>query len=163
VVASGAANIQTYNVYLNGRFQFSNQGNNLDASVGVSPVTDDPITLTLVAQDTSGKTFTKSTSFMEYWASYVCGRVSCNPGIWVNSPTDYQDVGTSFVVNAQVEYNTYSITAMKVYLDNTLVASSTGPTIYATVHASAGTHLLTIQAWDTTGALYKNQENVNVQ
>jgi hypothetical protein len=51
---------------------------------------------------------------------------------------------------------------MKVYLDNTVVGTSTGPTIVATVTASAGTHLLTVQGWDTKGALYKTQQVVNV-
>jgi hypothetical protein len=51
---------------------------------------------------------------------------------------------------------------MKAYLDNTVVASSTGATIVANVTASPGTHLLTVQAWDTAGFLYKTQMNVNV-
>ncbi len=62
-----------------------------------------------------------------------------------------------------MQYNTYTITAMKVYLDNTVVVTSTGPTIRGDVTAKPGTHLLTFEAWDTTGALYKYQETVNVQ
>ena len=66
-------------------------------------------------------------------------------------------------LNAQVQYNTATVTAMRAYLDNTVVARSSGPSIYANISASRGTHLLTIQAWDTTGALYKIQQTVNVQ
>jgi hypothetical protein len=162
-ITSGAANIASYDIYFNGKFQFSYQGRNLSAISGVVPVTDKPITFTAVAKDTSGKTYTKSTSFMEYWASFVCGRSSCNPGIFGISPVAWQDVGTTFTASAEVQYNTHTITAMKVYLDNSLVVSSTGPTIRGTITASPGTHLLTYQAWDTTGALYKYQESVNVQ
>jgi hypothetical protein len=54
------------------------------------------------------------------------------------------------------------ITSMKVYLDNTVVATSTGATIVAIVTAAAGRHLLTVQAWDATGTLYKTQQTVNV-
>jgi hypothetical protein len=58
--------------------------------------------------------------------------------------------------------NTEPITTTKVYLDNTVVGTSSGATIVATVTASAGTHLLTVQSWDTTGTLYKTQHTVNV-
>lgn len=51
---------------------------------------------------------------------------------------------------------------MKLYLGNTLVASSTGPTIRATLSATHGTYVLPVQAWDNTGALYKTQPTVNV-
>jgi hypothetical protein len=42
------------------------------------------------------------------------------------------------------------------------VQVSSGATIVAEVTASSGTHLLTVQAWDTTGMLYKTQQTVNV-
>jgi hypothetical protein len=55
------------------------------------------------------------------------------------------------------------ITAMKAYLDNTVVATSSGPTILSNITATPGTHDVTVQAWDSAGNLYKNQVTVNVQ
>jgi len=43
-----------------------------------------------------------------------------------------------------------------------VVATSSGPTIRASITAAAGTHLLSVQAWDTTGSLYKTDQTVNV-
>ena len=85
------------------------------------------------------------------------------PGIFDIVPAENAVVSTTFTASADVQYNTATITAMKVYLDNTVVLTSTGPSIRGSVTASPGTHLLTFQAWDTTGALYKYQETVNVQ
>ena len=71
-------------------------------------------------------------------------------------------MGTTFTASADVQYNTYSITAMKIYLDNAVVLSSSGPSIRGDITGSPGTHLLTFEAWDTSGALYKDQETVNL-
>ena len=71
-------------------------------------------------------------------------------------------MNSPFPVQAQAVQNPKPITEMKVYLDNTVVATSTGATVVAKVTASAGTHLLTVEAWDTTGTLYKTQQTVNV-
>ncbi len=82
ITTSGAANIVSYNIYINGKYEFNYQGRNVEASTGVVPVTDKPITLTIVATDSNKKTYTKTNTFKEYWASFVCGRSSCNPGIF---------------------------------------------------------------------------------
>jgi hypothetical protein len=163
IVTTGAANIVSYDVYFNGKYQFNYQGQNLDSISGLVPVTDKPIALTVVAYDKSNNKYTKSSNFYEYWASDNCGRSGCNPGIFDIVPNPYTDLDSGFTVSADVQYNTHTITAMKVYLDNTLVVSSSGPSIRGTVTANPGTHLLTYQAWDTTGALYTYQESVNVQ
>lgn len=163
IVATGASNIVGYNVYLNGQFAFNSSGPNIEAITGTGAATDKPVKVTIVAQDSNKKSYTQSVSVYQYWASYVCGRSGCNPGIFGITPSDNQVVGTTFTASADVQYNTYPITAMKVYLDNTLVLTSSGPTIRGDITGSPGTHLLTFQAWDTSGALYKYQETVNLQ
>jgi hypothetical protein len=52
---------------------------------------------------------------------------------------------------------------MKAYLNGTVVAVSSGPTLDQQVNANKGTQILTIQAWDSAGKLYRLVENVNVQ
>jgi hypothetical protein len=163
VVASGSANIVGYDIYENGKFFTHSDGRNVALGTGFWPVTDKPITLTFNAKDTSGHTHTQSTNFYQYYASYVCGKVSCNPGIFVSSPYDHQDVQSGFTLNAQVQYNIVTISAMKAYLDGKVVATSTGPSIYSNIQGPRGTHLLTVQAWDVTGALYKIDMTVNIE
>jgi hypothetical protein len=52
---------------------------------------------------------------------------------------------------------------MRIYLDNTSVTTTYGPSVSYPVPAAPGSHLVTIQAWDSAGALYRSQFNVNVQ
>jgi hypothetical protein len=163
ILTTGASNIVSYNVYLNGQFAFSSSGPNLEAISGTGEATSKPVKVTIVAQDSNKKSYTQNVNVYEYWASYVCGRSGCEPGIFGITPTENQVVSTTFNASAEVQYNTHTITAMKVYLDNTLVLTSSGPTIRGTVTGSPGTHLLTFQAWDTTGALYKYQETVEME
>ena len=76
-------------------------------------------------------------------------------------PNSY--VGNSFTITAQIRENPRPITTMKAYLDGVLVATSNGPTMTAPVeNAPSGTRILTLQAWDTTGTLYRVQYNINI-
>ena len=80
----------------------------------------------------------------------------------IQSPNDEQYVGGSFLVDASVQNNSSPITAMKAYVGNSLVASSSGPTLYQTVSASRGSHVLRVDAFDSKGRLYRSMVNVNV-
>jgi hypothetical protein len=62
-----------------------------------------------------------------------------------------------------VQNNPAAITTMRAYLGGTVVAQSFGPTLDQPVTAPKGTRILTIQAWDTAGKLYRSTMNVNVQ
>lgn len=162
IVLTGASNIVNYNIYLNGQFAFNSSGPNLDAIAGTGLATDKPVVVTMVAKDSNNKSYTQTVSVYQYWASDICGRDGCEPGIFDINPSDNQVLGTTFTASADVQYNTYSITAMKIYLDNAVVLSSSGPSIRGDITGSPGTHLLTFEAWDTSGALYKDQETVNL-
>ena len=118
-------------------------------------------TFNVKAYQGSRPLYSATSSFKEYHV-YQCGRSGCNPGVVIQQPTNDEDTNSPFTVAADVESNTHQITAMKVYLDNAVVATSTGPTIRSSVTAAAGTHLLSVQAWDSTGALYKTDETVNI-
>lgn len=163
-VTTGASNIVNYNLYFNGLFSGSSSGPNLYAIGGTgSAEGNKPVVVKIVATDSNNKTYSQSVTVHQYWASEVCGRNGCEPGIFDIVPSENQVVATTFTASADVQYNTASITAMKVYLDNTVVLTSSGPSNRGSVTGSPGTHLLTFQAWDTTGALYKYQETVELQ
>ena len=163
-VATGASNIVQYNLYYNGQSAGSSSGPNLYSIGGTgSAEGNKPVVVKIVAIDSNNKTYTKSVTVYQYWASEVCGRNGCEPGIFDIVPSENAVEATTFTASADVQYNTETITAMKVYLDNTVVLTSTGPSIRGSITGSPGTHLLTFQAWDTTGALYKFQETVNLQ
>jgi len=121
-------------------------------------------TLSVVAVDTNNISYKGSVSFKAYYEG-GCPPLgtTCNPGIYPSTPNDGDDVQSPFRVSASVQYNTASITAMRLYLDGALIAQSSGPVFDQPVSAPKGTHIMVIQAWDTAGKLYRMTENVNVQ
>jgi hypothetical protein len=121
-------------------------------------------TLTVVAWDTNNTVYKSSVGIKTYYEADCPPKGNtCNPGIYQTTPNDGDDVQSPFRVNASVQNNTASITAMKAYIDGAQVGASSGPTFDQTISAAKGTHILVIQAWDTAGKLYRLTENVNVQ
>jgi hypothetical protein len=121
-------------------------------------------TLNVVAVDTNNVIYKSSSTFTAYYEGDCPPKGdTCNPGIYSNTPNDGEDVQSPFRVSASVQFNTRSITAMKVYVDGAPAGGSSGPTLDQPVSAAKGTHIVVIQAWDTAGKLYRYTENVNVQ
>jgi Big-like domain-containing protein len=132
--------------------------------VGTSAATTaGPHTIRAVAKDSTGHTFSVSHLVHAYY-EFTCDPRgdTCTPGIVIQSPDDEQYVNGTFLVDAAVLNNTSPITSMKAYVGNTLVASSSGPTLYQHVSAANGTHVLRVDAVDTKGRLYRSMLNVNV-
>jgi hypothetical protein len=121
-------------------------------------------TLNVVATDTNNATYKSSVAFKAFFEADCPPKgTTCNPGIYPSTPNDGEDVASPFRVSASVQNNTASITAFKVYIDGAVVAQSSGPVFDQNVPAAKGTHIMTLQAWDTQGRLYRTTENVNVQ
>ncbi len=72
----------------------------------------------------------------------------------VAAPLNGSTVSTSMQVSATTS-GTKSITAMQVYVDYVLKASSKGSSINTAIAVSAGAHNVTVQAWDSTGGCTK--------
>jgi hypothetical protein len=120
-------------------------------------------TLTVVAWDTNNTVYKSSVGIKTYYEGDCPPKgTTCNPGIYPTTPNDGEDVQSPFRVSASVQYNTASITAMKVYLDGAVAGTSSGATFDQPISAAKGTHIMVIQAWDTAGKLYRLTENVNV-
>src|SRR6185437_14146429 len=121
-------------------------------------------TLTVIAWDTTGKSYKSSVQFKAFFDGGCPPKGDvCTPGVFPNTPQDGDDVQSPLRISASVENNTSAITTMRAYLNGAVVATSFGPTIDQNVSASKGTHILVIQAWDTAGKLYRSTANVNVQ
>jgi hypothetical protein len=121
-------------------------------------------TLNVVAVDANNVTYKASAPFTAYYEADCPPKGdTCNPGVYGNTPNDGDDVQSPFRVSATVQNNARSITAMKVYVDGLQAGASSGPGFDQPVSATKGTHIVTIQAWDTAGKLYRLTENVNVQ
>ena len=129
------------------------------------PVSAGTHMMTATAWDIHGQTYKNSVTFNAFFDGGCPpkGNAPCTPVLTAESPEDGEDVSSTFLVSAHVDFNTVSISAMKVYLDGHVVAQSFGPTFHQNLTAAKGTHILTLQAWDIDGKLYRVTENVNVQ
>ena len=161
LAAYASSDVTSMNVWQNGKFLYTSGGNLAAADFGTSTASNTWQNFTVKAYKGSQTLYTATSSYKLY---YGCPRLvtGCATYIQIQQPTDYQDLNSPFTVQAQTVQNPAPMTSIKVYLDNTVVGTSTGATIVVTVTASAGTHLLTVQGWDTTGTLYKTQQVVNV-
>lgn len=183
ICAPGTGQVVSQNLALSLGFKGNAPIKHITAYVGSTPVFDFPVapgqtqvlgsgtattagthTLNVVAWDTNNVAYKSSVSFQAYYEGDCPPKGStCNPGIYPSTPNDGDDVTSPFRVSASVQFNTASITTMKVYVDGREVGSSSGPVFDQPVNAVKGTHILVVQAWDTAGKLYRLTENVNVQ
>lgn len=120
--------------------------------------------MTAIAWDIHGKTYKNSVTFKAFFDGGCPPKGNvCTPVLTTDTPQDGEDVKSPFQVSAHVDFNTVSISAIKAYLDGRVVAQSSGSTFNEMIAAAKGTHILTLQAWDIDGRLYRVTENVNVQ
>jgi hypothetical protein len=54
------------------------------------------------------------------------------------------------------------ITAIRIYLDYTSVYTVDAASLNTSLTVAAGSHSLIVQAWDNTGAVYKNSMDITV-
>lgn len=144
--------IKSISLYIDGKFLVSQGSNYIESGGGVSAGTHK---VTAKAVDYAGHTFTVSHNFNAYY-NFDCNPRTgeCYSGIVINKPQG-PDVPTSFTFQADVQNNPEPITAMKVYVDGALRASSSGPGITAQLtFAKDSTHVVWVKAWDTAGKLY---------
>lgn len=166
--ATGNSTISAMRLYVDGKAQVTQTGYNQLSTAATAPGQGNH-TVAFVAWDSTGHVFSATRTL---FSAYTYGQVNCppkgndpcSPGfdtVFTPMPDSY--VGNSFAIQNQILNNPNPITAIKAYVDNTLVATSDGPTMMSQVtNAPTGTHIITLQGWDTEGILYRTQYNVNI-
>jgi len=166
--AKGQSRITNIRVYLDNVAQFTFPNVN-ELSTTLDVKTQGNHRVTYVAWDSLGNAFSSSkiinsTFTYGFLDCPPKGTDPCKPGFNGSTiPQANAYVGNSFQIHVDIEQPPNPVTTMKAYVDNTLVATSNGPTMVSTVdNAPSGTHILTLQAWDTKGILYRVQYNINI-
>jgi hypothetical protein len=90
---------------------------------------------------------------------------SCTAGassVNICTPAAGSTVASPIAISAAANGGTVAISAMKAYLDNVLVASGTSGSLTASVNAAAGSHSLTVNAWNKNGTLFQKKSTFAV-
>src|SRR5579864_9555122 len=74
--------------------------------------------------------------------------------VTISSPASGSTVSSPVHVAASAK-SSYPITAIRIYLDNVSVFLAYAAQISTNISASPGSHLLVVQAWDSSGAVFK--------
>lgn len=83
-------------------------------------------------------------------------------GIHICAPTQGSTVSSPVAISAAANGGTANISAMKAYIDSKLVASSSSGTLSGSAAEAAGTHNLTVNAWNTAGKLFQSTATFTV-
>jgi hypothetical protein len=82
-------------------------------------------------------------------------------GVTVSSPHTGATLGSPVHVVASAA-STNPITAMRIYLDSVSVFANSTNRIDTTIDVAAGLHNMVVQAWDSTGAVFKSPLTITV-
>jgi phosphatidylinositol-3-phosphatase len=82
----------------------------------------------------------------------------------VNIANPFPNAAVASPVHIQASTsNDSTVSAMQVYVDNTLKYQVAGSTLSASLPMSVGKHLVVVQSWDSAGGIHKRGINVNVE
>lgn len=164
VTMKGASRITAWSMFVNGKLQQTGTASSVTPNFATS-VTSAPgkNVVTVTAKDVAGHKYTSTHHYTAFYADYECvGRGDiCFPGIEVEQPAS-ADTAQTFRFQATVRDNPVPIIAMNVYLDGNKVASSSGPMVLTTIHATHGSHVVTVVAYDAKGHFYEVNPTYNM-
>ena len=147
--ASSSAPITAMRIYVDDVSVFLTFSNQLDTLVPMSLGTHSVV---VQAWDSTGAWFKAPETIT----------VSSAPGnVNVSSPANNATVASPFQVIASASASN-PITALQIYLDGQLVFTNNAASLNTNVSASTGSHSLVVQAWDSSGAFYKQPLTITV-
>src|SRR6266550_5864290 len=92
----------------------------------------------------------------------TCTPGPTDPSVTVCTPTQNLIVPTPTHVQASTTDSKHTVTALQIYVDNALVQQVNASTIDTYINLAIGNHLVTVQAWDNSGATFKTNVNVSM-
>jgi hypothetical protein len=146
-IGGGQNKVSKMQLYVDGNSQFQSSGNTLNTSISLSAGSH---TLAVEAADSAGNLATNKFSV-----------VSASPSIKMISPDPTSPIISPVFVSA-VSVDPTPVKAVQVYVDHNLVYQVSGTGVQATLPLSVGNHLLVVQAWNASGATYKQGVNLKV-
>jgi hypothetical protein len=156
--ASSSRPITAMRIYVDDQSVYTINSNSLNTSV---PLPDGTHRVVVQAWDSSGAVFKFPESITVNSSAPPPPPPPSGSGVSVTAPANGSTVGAPLHVVASASAGN-PITAMKIYLDNIDMFTVFANQLDTTVSASPGAHFLVVQAWDLTGAVYKQPLNITV-
>ena len=95
-------------------------------------------------------------------AAAQCTLNTASPSVTICTPANGATVTSPVSVVAGTTDNAHPVTAMKVYLDNTAVYTVHTNQLSTTLTMGSGKHNVTVNAWDSSGAVFKSTSIITV-
>src|SRR6266568_1332540 len=157
-VASAYSGSTTYPItsmrlYVDSVSKYTFSAASLNTSVALSTGAHN---VTVIAWDKSGKSYSSRISI-------TVGATTSAGSVTVTSPASGATVGSpvQFVASAQAPSGR-TITAMRIYVDGVSAYLVNAASINTSLAIASGTHNVTVQAWDSAGAVYKSSRTITV-
>jgi hypothetical protein len=135
-------------IYVDSASVYSNSSNRIDTLVSMAAGSH---TVVVQAWDSTGAVF----------KSQVAITVTVPAGVTVSAPKDGATAGSPVHVVASAT-SPNQITAMRIYVDNASVYSNSSNKIDTQVTMATGNHNVVVQAWDSTGTVFKTPLSITV-
>jgi Carboxypeptidase regulatory-like domain/Calcineurin-like phosphoesterase/Bacterial Ig domain len=149
--------ITAMRIYIDNVSAYLTSAASLDVSLAVASGTHNVV---VQAWDSSGAVFKASPITLTVLPSQCS---ASGVGVTVCSPTPGATVTSPVRVTAAAKSAAGPITAMRIYVDNVSVYTINAAAIDTSVAISSGTRSMVVQAWDSTGAVFKTPLTIQVQ
>ncbi|HYH00805.1 MAG TPA: Ig-like domain-containing protein [Terriglobales bacterium] len=149
--ATSSYPISAMRIYVDGVSAYTVNSNKLDTYVSMSPGWHSVV---IQAWDSKGTVQKQSLNVNVSGTAVTKGVTVISPsnGATVTSPA-------RFIASAR---STSPIVAMRIYVDSNSVYSTNSASLDTNISLSAGAHNVVVQAWDSTGAVFKSPLTLNV-
>jgi acid phosphatase len=152
---SGLGSITAMRIYLDNVSVYLSHSASLDASL---PVAAGSHKLVVQAWDSAGAVYKTTVSVTVGLAASAC--TASTVGVTVCSPGGGSTMSSPLLITAAAKSALGTITAMRIYADNLSVYATRGDKVNTSVPLAPGAHKLVVQAWDSTGAVYKSARTI---
>ncbi|HST77032.1 MAG TPA: Ig-like domain-containing protein [Verrucomicrobiae bacterium] len=112
------------------------------------------------AWNSGGSVFKTPLTITVAGASAAC--TASAAGVTVCAPSAGSTDGSPVHVTAAAKSSLGPITAMRIYVDGVSMYRTTAASLDTSVSMASGSHNVIVQAWDSTGAVYKNARSITV-
>jgi hypothetical protein len=151
--------------YVDGVAKVTQTGATLNASLAMATGTH---RLPVQARDSAGVVFKQTVNITVGQTSPPpppggggCTSSSTLPFVSLCTPSNGATVSSPVTINATAK-SSHTVSFIQAYVDGVAKATQTGATLNTSLPMSAGTHRLTVQAKDSSGAVFKTTINITV-